>query len=351
VKKENMKRILFASLTVLLSFHLTYAYPQLVQSFDVGDNIYAADMSHSGEIIALGTVGGDIFVLDSNLRVITESNIDESIIALAVSGRNYTFATIKGEVYYNNQNILNIEKAPNCLDLSNQGYLLVCQADNLSLIINGKEYWTKQVYPRDASITDDGNYIVVAGRDGNLSLFDREGNLIWKHPFDGVKIVRISENGEYISFATDDKVYFADRWYNILFDMPIKVKDMEITGDGSYIICGGDSLILLDRYGHELWNYSLPKGLEKVRISDFAEKILVAYWDGKVEMYNNLKKHGYPEIEKKENLSNYTSNKSNKKVESEKTGDEGNTNIIIALILVVVFISTCIGLMLIKKKT
>lgn len=322
------------------------AYPYIYESFSVGENIYCMDMAEDASAIAVGTVSGKFYLLNDELRIIEVKSFDSGIVKVSISGEYYALATINGKIEVYKENKLysiDLEKAVNCLDISYNGEVLACHGDNLTFFVNGKEYWSKEISPRDAVLSLDGEYIAVATGDGNISIYKKDGSLLWKKEIEGAKMVAISEEGDYIALCTNDDLYLFDKKGNLLYKKELKnIKDVEITQNGNYILCAlPKSLVYFDRFSHELWEYE-AMGIEDVAISGKGDIISIAYWNGNIELYNNSKELKPKEEVKKEPELNLTKEK------QEREEEKGFTNVVFIVIAAIILI--LITLNKVKKK-
>ncbi len=337
-------------LPLLLLLHHVYAYPSLSGSFNVGENVYCLDMSEDGSLLAIGTINGRFYLLNNKLRIMREESYDKSIIKVAISKEYYALATIDGklECYQENSLLYDIKlgKTLNCLDISENGDILACYGDNLTLFINGKNYWSKVISPRDAALAQNSKYIAVANRDGNLSLYSKDGKLLWKKSIKGARKVSISYDGEYITLCNDNYLYLFDKDGNLIYERKVEeIKDVEISKDGNYVLCAlQNSLIFFDRFGHRLWEYKVKenKTIEDTALSEYGNIISIAYWSGEIELYNNSK------IEKKIVDQNKNITKVIKREKEKK--NEGNKGIPLTSIIMGIIVLMAIAILLSLRK-
>jgi len=126
------------------------------------------------------------------------------------------------------------------------------------------------------SITSDGSYIVVGSYDyGNIYLFRRNGDLLWKHETDWVNSISITPDGSYIAVGSvgyhSGNVYLFHKNGNLLWGYKTsnEIESISITSDGSYIVVGdeGGNVYLFHKNGNLLWGYKIKGWIKSVSIT------------------------------------------------------------------------------------
>jgi WD40 repeat protein len=168
------------------------------------------------------------------------------------------------------------------------------------------EYSTKEGVYRIA-ISPDGRFIAANAGCGHIYLFDREGNLLWKHEIgcDSLPagLVSVSSNGELVAEGShvyprrfmdynNNYIYLFNREGDLLWSYKIpraRVNGVAISPSGEFIVAavtdysaharGGrdkNYIYLFNREGNLIWRYDIGGSCLGLEISSDGEIVVVA---------------------------------------------------------------------------
>ena len=127
--------------------------------------------------------------------------------------------------------------------------------------------------------SDDGNKIVVGDRNGNLTLLEKNGRIIWEKNIDeGVHGLAIIGNGnKVICGGKDCKLRMFSSMGSIEWEQTIGKSIWSLAADpnGQFITIGtGDSIILFTEGGLQLWEYPTNRAMVGTGISRNGDTIV-----------------------------------------------------------------------------
>lgn len=170
-------------------------------------------------------------------------------------------------------------------------------------------------------ISADGNYIAVANNSGGVYLFNNAPSAGQKEPIwwydDGTsrdyRDIAISANGKYILVGDNNgNITLFDTattipTYKWQFDTTSLVRNVEISGDGKYLIALNSENVYLfnttNPGGKPMWNYTTNELLDVIDISADGKKIVVAgpynlyYFNNSFQSGNKTAEWGYPIVD------------------------------------------------------
>jgi len=162
-----------------------------------------------------------------------------------------------------------VDGFPGCVSISSDGlYIAVTVMENyknseiLLFNIEGNLLWSHKVdgYISDVSISSDGSYIVL-GTNSRVGLFNKQGKLLWNYYYENVskwvpeevKTVSISSDSSYIAAGTDNgNISLRNKTGELLWSYQLGVDiggkniyDISVSSDGSYIVVVANSEVYL----------------------------------------------------------------------------------------------------------
>jgi FOG: WD40 repeat len=223
---------------------------ELLWGYGTGDAIVeSVTITPDGNYIAAGTqgrAGHDVYLLNREGRLLWEYNTGHghaivSSVAITSDG-NYIAA----------RDNYNLDK--NDVYLFNKGGEVLWR-----YVIGG----SSKLFYGEVAITPDGNYIAAGGKDGNIHLLNREGELSRTYRTGTgliIKDVAITLEGNYIAAGDETAVYLFNKEGEILWNyMAGEVTSVAITSDGNYIAAGsrggGRNKLSLLNEGLLRWKY------------------------------------------------------------------------------------------------
>ncbi|MBC7319310.1 PQQ-binding-like beta-propeller repeat protein, partial [bacterium] len=154
---------------------------------------------------------------------------------------------------------------------------------------NGNKLWTFQIGStvNSVSISPDGNYIAIGSEDRCVYFLDRDGKLIWKHQFnDIISGVSVAERGNYISVSTsslDKSLYLLDNKGTVIWKQNIgeQLYATAISPGGDLVLCGGRgaAVYAFDSFGKVLWSFQTDGYIRSIAISPDGKFIAVGSED------------------------------------------------------------------------
>jgi outer membrane protein assembly factor BamB len=135
------------------------------------------------------------------------------------------------------------------------------------------------------AVTPDGSFVVVGATDeekkGHLMLFDRDGNELWEHQIDGrIETVAVSKSGYVVAGPRDRYIYLYDKDGELVFKhfagSYYSARDVAIAPDETYFLFGSEHRYLscYTLEGDLLWQREVGP-LYNIRISTDGECIVV----------------------------------------------------------------------------
>jgi len=171
----------------------------------------------------------------------------------------------------------------------------------------------------DAAVSINGEYVVVGGaRDiiigdfGELSLYNKNGDLLWKYSIDteslgGKYSVAISTDGQYMVAGNTDNenLYFFERDQALIWSYNAgDIEGVGISGDGSFIVGANNDKVYLFDSDKRLWWVSEFDDIKDVAISADANTVTVSTGNGKV--YKFLRGPGWTPNQLPHSIFNYS---------------------------------------------
>ena len=254
----------------------------LLWSYPVDDETWGMDMLKDGSLIAAGTNGSNLYVIDEtgNLKwKFTPDNPGEIREVRFSHNGEYVccetnpfklFNANTGEVLWECSLIpthwRGIGFSPN------DDYVAFGGGESLILVdIEGNLVWEKYIggtLPYFIGMTPTLSRIVVADKVDLLSCFDKAGNLLWRHHMNVLTDAYMNKDGtRIVAFTHDGIVWMYDENGELLWRRAVDGaghNGIHITEDGKYTIVGGETrdtpykTMLLDENGNLLWEHYEP---------------------------------------------------------------------------------------------
>ncbi len=286
-----------------------YAIPEqgLLWSYDLGGNLYTLDISDDGEYIAAGTGDGRLYLLNRDGKKLLSYKVGKVTKGAVISpdGRYLLAGALNEKIYLFRDGGRILEKdmgaGISSVDVSGDGnYLAIATGNILSLLVqDGNILWSREFKSHiySVSIDNSGEFLAAGYGDGNITLLDRNGDILWSYPVESnvkeVLEVSISKDGEFIAAGAGQTVYLIDRDRNLLWQYTPgdRIKSVKVSGGGDFIIAASkDSIYLFDRYGHLLLEEQVALDdqdeLEKAGITSDGSYTLLGTWAGIIGLYN-----------------------------------------------------------------
>ncbi len=154
----------------------------------------------------------------------------------------------------------------------------------LSLSLTGEALWESSLGNNEVRGMDDARiggqvHVAIATNDGNLAVFDGQGNRIWSHSQEQLRRLRafdldsdgnseIITGGEYGAFFVYSAVDGSTLFSNTLGQAVSEVREVEMNGDPSSreIVAGGKDggVWAFSNTGNELWSASLSDKVNEI---------------------------------------------------------------------------------------
>ncbi|MDE4907622.1 PKD domain-containing protein [Methanogenium marinum] len=184
---------------------------------------------------------------------------------------------------------------------------------------DGTELWHNYpmyVYYEGISMSGDGEYIALSNLNTDLSIYAKNGTLLWKYrPHDVVRDrdccyhVAVSHDGTHVIADGEYCLYYFDIQGNLLWEHQIgtfngdsHVLSSAISDDGQYVAVGTSTgtVLLLNRYGDVLWEYETGKTIRSntgISFSNDGTKLAAASENGYVYLFDSDPVNQIPVIE------------------------------------------------------
>ena len=160
----------------------------------------------------------------------------------------------------------------------------------------GGELWQFEAGGRvqSASVTADGQRVILGARDNLARAFDRSGKLVWEFPAtNSVLGVDVSPDGRWTAVASEDRnVYLLDEAGKPLWQYKADraMNNAAVADDGSLVAATSDdhSFYVLDGRGKLLWREDLGIGVTGVAIYGAGDdaRVVIGSDDGYVTVYS-----------------------------------------------------------------
>ncbi len=147
---------------------------------------------------------------------------------------------------------------------------------------------------QSASVTADGQRIILGARDNLARAFDRSGKLAWQFPAaNSVLGVDVSPDGRWTAVASEDRnVYLLDEAGKPLWQFKAgrAMNNAAVADDGSLVAATSDdrSFYILDGRGKLVWQEDLGIGVSGVAIYGTGDnaRVVIGSDDGYVTIYS-----------------------------------------------------------------
>lgn len=295
--------------------------------YPVGNECWGADVTSDGSLAAVGCNDGSMLVVDENgslkwekkenvpdapVRWVKFSHDGKYLVGGPVDG-GADFALIEadsGKILW--KHTATREWLRNAVFSHDDSRIIVGLSFGhlMAFDLGGNELWHFAVgeFPSFLGI-DNENNVYTAGKGRTLFVLDEGGNLKWKYrvPDHVPGAGGAGKDGSRIVFGTvGGWVYFFSGDGRLLWRRPVAQfgdHALAITPDGRYVVAGTyatvenefkNTVFLFDNNGTLLWKYRVePKpigenplpGVIDVAISDDGSKILAAYGDSYIRMF------------------------------------------------------------------
>lgn len=217
---------------------------------DLRDFVLAMASTPGGEYTAVGSGGGKVYLLDSNLTVLWKYLVMVSPNAVAISRDGDAIAVAmptptiyildgKGEVAWRYK----AEKVPTSIALSSKGDLIAVATKEAVYLLDreGNGTWLYKTGGPARGVAMDGRGMVSVGVNASLFLLEG-GKEVWRYDAGGpVRAIAMTGGGEFILLSTEDKLYLLDGSGKLVWDGDIGgIISLAISPNGSYVALGTD---------------------------------------------------------------------------------------------------------------
>ncbi len=237
----------------------------------LGSGVSAVDVSPDGDVVAAGTDGGTLYLLDGSGQVLWQRDIGSSVRAVGISNalgiavagcddyKTHAFDLEGNELWAYETGF-----RPEQYAFVDDGILMAGGYSLVMLDANGSAVWNKEFSQLVVDVSVGGGKIAVGLR-YELDLLDTQGNVIWSvSTMDYISYelynVRISSDAQRISASsTGGDILMFDGSGNLLWQRELfATGPMDMDPDASLIVLGGlGSIYVLDGDGNYLWDGSV----------------------------------------------------------------------------------------------
>ena len=271
----------------------------------VDDYVYSVAISSDGNYVVVGS-GNSVYYFDKYENRLWKHSTTDRISSVSVSddGNNVAFTSYDGYVYYFDKTgfIWYYETAnpPSTVSISSDGekiavgcYEWVYYFDTFGFVW---DYEIDGLGSSEISISDDGEYVAIAGGGGSSYYFDKDKNILWEFdPEQRGNSVKVSSDGEYVVLGSgswgggNGWVYYFSKdsnipiWENKTFQC---VGSVDISSDGEYVVAGSHptwTLYYFNNTGDLLFDY--PIWVESAKMSGDGKFIVAASWDNYIYFF------------------------------------------------------------------
>ncbi|WP_226037782.1 ABC transporter permease subunit [Aquibacillus saliphilus] len=288
----------------LLFFLLPFSVSANINSTYTVENtssITAMDVSPDNSRYAVGTYDSTVFVYDNNNQLIyrfESKNVindltilkDNSII-IASDDRNLYSYDSRG----NEQFIKSFPISPKSVSSSISGDIIATYLASSNEVIlinqNGEEIDTINTgfYIEDLSVSKNGKWIVTAGADQVIRVYNSSSELQREIPVTGViNDIKVDDEGRVVVGTENSKVVGFDERGNTLFNYSAKWKitNIDLSTDSNYIAASDleGNFYIIDKQGNLLWSMQGESIARSVAFS--GESLFTGMENGKVQVLN-----------------------------------------------------------------
>jgi hypothetical protein len=117
----------------------------------------------------------------------------------------------------------------------------------------------------DLEFSGDGRLIFIGGKN-YISLYNRDGSLIWRQSIKGNPRVSLSPNGKAMAIAIEKEIRYLSPSGGVIWNytFPRDVSDLTLTPLGFVVAAAGREMYYIDSNGTLLWNRSLKDNINAI---------------------------------------------------------------------------------------
>jgi len=278
----------------------------LLWSYRTGDTVRDVAISFDGRYMAAGSYDEHVYFFNTNGDLLWKRKMKAPVrdISISAGGEYLVVGSNDKQVYFFDWKGQLLWEYPTAgsvftVALSMRGeYVSVGSNDRKVYFFNrlGDLLWMYETGSavRDVEMTSRGKYIAAGSYDHYLYFFDRSGRLIWKRKRETpIGKVAISPSGEEIATGGEGDVALFDRNGNLLWSHSTgqhELRGLEISTKGGSVICGtrDNELLYFDKIGRLLWRYRTPQWVETVAVGSRGRFITAGLRNGVLYLFDSL---------------------------------------------------------------
>ncbi|MBW1933375.1 MAG: Ig-like domain-containing protein [Deltaproteobacteria bacterium] len=284
----------------------------ILWSKSLADQSWAIDVTNDGSYVACAPLEGDkhYYVWDAEGNKVWEKILPLTSRELCFSPNNQYIATGPAEdstMFVLYDSLIGAEKwaydtrgwvRATAFTEDGQYVLVGAGCDFFLFTLSGNLVWRSYItyVPYRICPSSDGSRFMVPDKGDCISMFDGNGNLLWRKEqkvitygamsADGSVVVATTTHGYVFCYDGEGKI----KWYSLLPGCKGSGghNNVDVTPDGKYIVVGGGgySTVLYDSEGNVLWRHTSPydpgggnyqQAVMSVRISEDGKKIVSGY--------------------------------------------------------------------------
>ncbi len=244
--------------------------------------------------VTVGTVAGDVYLFNSTGGKVWEYRVGNVVESVSSQKDFVAVSDVRGKIYYfekfgkfpwtfTSNKILNwVYKTGWCIwefdGISKlctypEVFLKVCNdvlvvskfMQNVYLFSkSGYLIWNKSFPEKPISFDGNGKVFAIGFKDGMVSVFNREGKLLWNVNFGSAALVSVSKN--YTAVGSGKLITLFDNKGKVLWigNAPGKIKDLAVSDSGRIAFCCGGAYYIVPEIKESAGN-GINKAKEKVK--------------------------------------------------------------------------------------
>jgi WD40 repeat protein len=286
----------------------------LLWKYKVNGSVFGVSVSSDGSYVVAGSGDGNVYFFDKDGNLLWRYNTSDYAVWETSVSANGDYIAASSGVWGRRVHFLNrsgdlvwkywTRSHARDISISSNGSYIVAGSDfdyfgNIHFLDNSGRWQKKYKTSGDVvsvSVSSDGSYIAVGSDDGNISLLDMNGSVLWRSVLTSpARKISIFSDGSLAS-VTNDGIFLYDRSGNLISLWEYKTNAhifnyLSNPFEGNFMVAGSyrDNLYLMDNSGKILWRYRSDSKISDVDLSSNGNHIVAGNWDGEILFFDSAK--------------------------------------------------------------